>query len=194
MAEGTAFLRKAEIRRKIFHVFGILFLLPLCVFGRKYPLSIPVLLLATFLLELLRMKRKLPESVLRVLDTLARPEERHSFSGSFYYVFGVGLSVLFFGEKPSLAGLLVLAIADTASAIFHARGRIHLFGKSLEGFLVFLVVSWGILSAMGYPLRVSGIVATCVAVVENLKMVNDNLAVPLVTAFLCSVAGLFCFS
>ncbi len=47
---------------------------------------------------------------------------------------------------------------------------------------------------MGYPLRVSGIVAACVAVVENLKMVNDNLAIPLTTAFLCSVAGSFCFS
>ncbi len=194
MAEGTAFLRKVEIRRKIFHVSGILLLLPLCVFGKEYPSLVPALLSATFLFELLRIKRRLPEPVLGFSDALSRPEERYSFSGFLHYIFGVGLSVLFFGKKPSLAGLFVLAMADTAAAIFHARGRMRLFGKSLEGFLVFLAVSWGILRAMGYPSGVAGIVAACVAAVENLKMINDNLAVPLATAFLCSVFGSFCFS
>ncbi len=176
-------LSAREIKRKLFHLTGLsLHPLNIWFYDHRFLLWAGLLFLLT-VIELARRQGKLP-FLNRLFAGLLRPGEDGRLSGTFYYLWGVGLSFLFFPLEYALIGLWVLTLADTASALCgQAVGRLRLGTKTLEGMLAFWLTSLLILKGFGWSWDLRTLfLALFWAGVEMLPGVNDNLVLPLVVA------------
>ncbi|QJA05426.1 hypothetical protein FVE67_00870 [Thermosulfurimonas marina] len=158
---------KRRIARRLFHVSG-LFLYPLSQAGG--PFFWWGLLFGVSVLEFLRLSGRFSR-FFDYFQPLMRPEEKRRPSGTFWYIWGVGLSFLLLPERAAFSGLLVLALADGLAGLFE-RGRLHslvFFGVSL-GVAHFLkgTFSWELILKAGLW-----------TLVEGLPRANDNFTLPL---------------
>ncbi len=161
-----------ELPRKLFHLSGLLFHPLALILGDYRRLFFLSLLLAITLFETLRLTGclRLPGR----LSSLLRESEFRRPTGTFYYLWGVGLSFLLFPLKAALCGLWVLALGDGISGLF-GRGPLH--------HLVFFALSLCVFLFFGLPfggkiLLLSGILT----LIEALPFPDDNLTLPLATA------------
>jgi len=163
-------LRQREGARRLFHLCGLL-LYPLGKLCKAQALFFWTgLICGVTLLEALRLGGK-GRRFFRLFMPLMREEERRRPSGTFWYIWGVGLAFLLFPEKAALSGLVVLALADGLAGLF-PQGKIHsaiFWGTSL---LVATLLrggfSWELLLKAGLW-----------TLVEALPQVNDNFTLPL---------------
>ncbi len=179
----------SELPRRLFHLAGLfLLLVPYYFSETETRIIFLALALGEGLLEVFRLRSpKIGRLWLRWFAPLLRPGEEKKFSGSFFYLWGVALSFLFFDKSCAVSGLLVLAIADPVAGFFHARSRRTFLKKTLAGTLAFFFLSWALLGAFWGPWKALG-AALSAAILENLSPLNDNFLLPLfVSAFLCLV-------
>lgn len=129
----------------------------------------------------------------RHLGHLLRTRERGRLTGATMLAIAYTVTVVLFPGGPALAGIFVAGVADAAAAVAGKRfgRRRYPGGKSLEGSLVFLAVVVPILLLTGLPLAAAAAVALLLTAVEALTLpVDDNLYLPILTAFAVHVAGL----
>jgi len=112
-----------------------------------------------------------------------REKEKPSLMGSTYFLFASILTILLFPKPIAIASLLILILSDTAAALAgRGLGRIHIFKKTLEGTLAFLLSA--LLIVWLYPSldRVWGSMAALgAALIEVLPVpLDDNLTIPLI--------------
>jgi dolichol kinase len=131
----------------------------------------------------------------RIFPALTSPRERNRVASSTWFFAGVALALAFFPRPFAEAGVLVLALADSAASWFGRRyGRRRFGSGSVLGSSVFWVVTMVIL----WP--VAGVLpgltaATAVTLIEAVPWrLDDNLTVPIATAAALALAmGTFGF-
>jgi dolichol kinase len=181
-----------EFRRQALHfLYGILLLL-LAVMGLPWWMYLPLLAVGVLLLKFLP-----PRLLRRLLEPFDRPRVRVPGWGAFTLTAAFPLTLLLFPRTIALPALLVLVIGDAAATIIGVRYGKHALPwndrKSYEGSLSFIVTS--LIAALFFvkPL-VASIAVVVGALAESLpfdhEFLDDNLVIPLLTAFLLFLLGL----
>eukprot|EP01111_Echinosteliopsis_oligospora_P011236 TRINITY_DN3656_c0_g1_i1.p1 TRINITY_DN3656_c0_g1~~TRINITY_DN3656_c0_g1_i1.p1 ORF type:complete len:266 (-),score=31.23 TRINITY_DN3656_c0_g1_i1:50-847(-) len=119
---------------------------------------------------------------------LMREKERHNFTGSFFYLLGSTISVIFFSPPVAVCGILFLIIGDFMAALVGISfGRIKIGRKSLEGsvacfiscFMICLVFLWQV--KWVEQIAFWGALAATLTELLNPSFIDDNLSIPCIS-------------
>lgn len=119
---------------------------------------------------------------------LMREKERNQFTGSFFYMLGSTISVIFFRPPVAVCGILFLIIGDFMAALVGiSYGRIKIGRKSLEGsvacflscFLICLVFLWNV--QWVEQIAFWGALAATLTELLNPSFIDDNLSIPCIS-------------
>lgn len=179
---------KHMILRKLLHftciVIPILYLLT----DKKMALIVTsTFFIAVCIFEILRINGVLK---IALVERHTKEEERKRPLGSFYYVLSSLIAIAFFEKNIAAASLFVLSISDPLASIIGSRfGRVRFLGKSLEGTVTFFFSSFCIFLAFSFSFPIAITCAAISALTElfSSRLIDDNLAVPLVTALTLTV-------
>ena len=184
-----------EIYRKFIHLSSSVMALALWYFGKET--FLPWLIGVAIILPLLDYGRHHIDLLRRIytyfFTIFTRPIEYRNLSGASWVVIGAALTTLIFNENTAIIGLLVLSLADSAAAIIGLKfGKTYLFNKSLEGSAAFFIVAFLIVFYLSPAFFLINLItvsaATAVELFSTARM-NDNLFIPLVTAFILTLGG-----
>lgn len=189
-----------NVGRKWYHVLGGVFLLGIYYLLRPGQAFFLYLLLFLALLSFDLARLRIPafnEWAIGRMDTLLRPGEARTLSGSPSYVAGAALTLFLFDLPVATAAVLFLVFGDVAATIVgESRGRMKFRGKSLEGTLAFVIAGMAAglavrLLGQGVSLPVLTAGAVTAAAVEALtpKRLNDNLTIPIISGMVMTLAG-----
>ena len=186
---------RQEIYRKIIHLSSSVIALALWYFGKET--FLPWLIGIAIMLPLLDYGRHHIDLLRRIYNyfftIFTRPIENRNLSGASWVVIGAALTTLIFNENTAIIGLLVLSLADSAAAIIGLKfGKTHLFNKSLEGSAAFFIVAFLIVFYLSPAFFLINLIAVSAATAVELFStirINDNLFIPLVTAFILTLGG-----
>ena len=186
---------RQEIYRKFIHLSSSVMALALWYFGKET--FLPWLIGVAIILPLLDYGRHHIDLLRRLytyfFTIFTRPIEYRNLSGASWVVIGAALTTLIFNENTAIIGLLVLSLADSAAAIIGLKfGKTYLFNKSLEGSAAFFIVAFLIVFYLSPAFFLINLItvsaATAVELFSTARM-NDNLFIPLVTAFILTLGG-----
>ena len=186
---------RQEIYRKFIHLSSSVMALALWYFGKET--FLPWFIGVAIILPLLDYGRHHIDLLRRIytyfFTIFTRPIEYRNLSGASWVVIGAALTTLIFNEKTAIIGLLVLSLADSAAAIIGLKfGKTYLFNKSLEGSAAFFIVAFLIVFYLSPAFFLINLItvsaATAVELFSTARM-NDNLFIPLVTAFILTLGG-----
>lgn len=144
---------------------------------------------ATF--EFLRITGRLDISLVKKYMQVKASESRKP-TGSFFYLLAAPITILLFTSQQAIASLFIVAVADPLCSLAGLQwGRTKILGKSLEGSSVFFAVSLLILSFFPFPMYVRLIAALGATLTELFtpKWLDDNLSIPIITAFILTLLG-----
>ena len=186
---------RQEIYRKFIHLSSSVMALALWYFGKET--FLPWLIGVAIILPLLDYGRHHIDLLRRIytyfFTIFTRPIEYRNLSGASWVVIGAALTTLIFNEKTAIIGLLVLSLADSAAAIIGLKfGKTYLFNKSLEGSAAFFIVAFLIvfyLSPAFFLINLITVLAATAVELFSTARINDNLFIPLVTAFILTLGG-----
>jgi len=179
----------SEIKRKMFHLLGLLYVAGLYFLPRKLFIGIMLgVLAAEILFELCRLKvPSFNDWLQNNYGGLFRQEEKNQFSGVVWMAGGVLITALLIGPVlPAVTALLFLILGDSAASLVGKRVRGIRWPnspKTLSGSLGCFLVCCGAGLLLLWPqFDWKGILIT--ALVVTLSEVgylplNDNLIVPL---------------
>ena len=138
--------------------------------------------------DLLRIYWKTAEKYfLKIFSVLLREREiKDQLTGATYLFIGMTLAVFLFPKEIAIPVMLLLTIADPVAAIAGKAMPIKkIYGKSVGGFLGFLLCALIIVTiAFGFN-YIGWIVALLAAIVELIPLkINDNLTIPVISGYL----------
>ncbi len=172
-----------ELRRKLFHsCFGLFLILILFFFGRKTLIILLSLLLLCGSIVILWRLRGNQISIIEWFEkTFERKNVKFPGYGAFWFVLGTLLLVLSINHVNEIAaGILTLALGDSAATIFGIKGTHSLpynRCKTIEGsvaFIIFSLPSCVLIGWVGMPL------AFLMSITESLPVpFDDNLLIPI---------------
>ena len=182
-----------EIRRKIFHLYGLIF--PLVYsFIPKTSMNVLLLILTGFTLyaDISRHhNQKIKEVVDKFFSKFLRNKERTGFyklSGASYMALGLLISCLFFSKGLVITSWLILIISDCIAALVGMKYGMPLKnGKSLVGagafFISSVFISTVIYFFVSHPtsfiiIIFSSLMATLAEFYAGQIKINDNLSIP----------------
>ena len=186
---------RQEIYRKFIHLSSSVMALALWYFGKET--FLPWLIGVAIILPLLDYGRHHIDLLRRIYNyyfiIFTRPIEYRNLSGASWVVIGAALTTLTFNENTAIIGLLMLSLADSAAAIIGLKfGKTYLFNKSLEGSAAFFIVAFLIvfyLSPAFFLINLIAVSAVTAVELFSTARMNDNLFIPLVTAFILTLGG-----
>jgi len=160
-----------------------------------FPLSVTALVFISF--DLLRLHVPYLNNLFQnTFDFILRKHEIHSLSGTSWFLLAAIICIIMFPKTAVTLGFLYLAFGDpTASYVGIRWGKRGVGNKTWIGSLGFFVIC----TAIGFPwllalttwrnaLAIAAIPAFISAVVErNLKEMDDNLVIPIITAALIAL-------
>ena len=117
---------------------------------------------------------------------LREREIKDQLTGATYLFIGMTLAVFLFPKEIAIPVMLLLTIADPVAAIAGKAMPIKkIYGKSVGGFLGFLLCALIIVTiAFGFN-YIGWIVALLAAIVELIPLkINDNLTIPVISGYL----------
>ncbi len=185
--------RGAQPMRRLFHAFnGTAVAVFVVVFAPPRTATVGVLgglFLLLLTLDLLRLRSEAAnKAFFRWFGRLASPREASRLASSTWYALGIVLALALFPWPLAISGILVMALADPAASYIGARwGQRSFLGGSVLGFVVFVGVA-GVILGLRHPPTLSIPTALVAALAERRSWpLDDNLAVPLVTAGMLAV-------
>ena len=140
-------------------------------------------------LDLLRLNSESAnKAFFRWFSLLASPREATGLASSTWYALGIVLVLALFPWQAAISGILVMALADPAASYIGKRwGQRPFLDGSVLGFVVFVAVA-GIILGLRHPPGSAIPTALVAALAERRSWpLDDNLAVPLVTAGMLTV-------
>jgi dolichol kinase len=181
-----------ELERKAVHVFAMLipfgcYLLPSTVVMAGL-LTASVVMLA---IEYGRLENRRVANVFkRFFGSVIREHESFSFTGSTFVLVGSLCTYYLFEPKIAAAALSFLLLGDAAAAVVgKAFGSYRLFGKSFEGFVAMLGVSW-LIGIVFVSTTLAAYGAVAAAIIEFLPIpLDDNLRIPLAAGAVMTLIG-----
>ncbi len=197
----------SEHRRQFIHLSGLVFVLAAQILGGLI-ISLYSFMIAFFFLFYsfyLRYEKKKLNRILRKLDELetklrnftfhvARTDEVETkfLSGPFWLFLGFGTTFLIFPLHIASAACAILAIGDVFSNLIGSRfGKTRITGnRTAEGSVAFLVTSF--VTSLFFVSPIAGLIgAFSGTVAEIYGKPNDNLLIPLFSAFFMLLAIIF---
>jgi dolichol kinase len=118
----------------------------------------------------------------KYLGFLTSEKEKRGPTTSLYYAASLLLCVIIFPTYAAIGGVISLAAGDPMAAIVGRRfGKLRIGGKSLEGMLVNMIVTFGLvyIFVRSVPVAAAGAVAGAVAEMLEIPYLDDNITVPL---------------
>ena len=120
----------------------------------------------------------------RFLGSVTRPTEERRPTGATYVFIGAFLAAVLFAPPVAILSMLFMSVGDSTAAFVGRRyGRIPIGNKTLEGtlacFLVCLLLT--LPAGMTLPVAVAGAAAAALTELIPRPLLNDNLAIPLVS-------------
>lgn len=194
---------RAELTRKLLHVSAAAIPAAYTLLPREVMLTfLGVSLIAMIGVEVLRHTHARFTGLFRAtVGFMVRRREWGRLTGSTYVILGAILTIALCPRWAAIAGLLVLAVADTAGALVGLRfGRTRFLDKTHAGSVAFFLAAYVTMLAV-YPDHrgATFAVALVVTLVEALPAyrwgrveLNDNVTIPLVAGLgltLLDVAG-----
>ena len=185
-----------EIYRKILHLFySSSIVLFLWCFGKEAVL--PWFIVIAIILSILDYGRRhivvLNRIFVYLFSIFIRPPEHRILSGASWVVIGAALTTLIFSESAAIIGLLVLGISDSCASLIGIKfGKTQFFKKSLEGSAAFFLSAALIVFTLSPALFAINICAVFFATLVELfstPRLNDNLFIPITTAFILNLGG-----
>jgi len=174
---------KKEERRKGLHVLVGICIVLFLMWDRTITLLLLFALIVLSIPFYLLVKRKEVPLISDALRYFGREEEYGK--GAIYFLAGCFLSIALFENTYSIPGILVLSFGDAFSSLVGLRHGKRGERKTMEGSLVFFLISLSVLLSFFSPWK-AFLVSVVVTVAEYL-LTPDNLFLPSLTAFLCNV-------
>jgi len=169
--------------RKLFHFSGIIIPVIYLLTEKQTALIVTsAIFVVDIVLETLRIKGFMNVAF---IEENMKKEESNRLSGSFFYVLSGLITIIFFKKNIAVSSLFILSIADPLSSLLGSRfGRVRLFGKSLEGSIIFFATSFLILWIFSFsiPIVAAGAIIASLTELFSSRPIDDNLSIPLVTA------------
>jgi dolichol kinase len=169
--------------RKLFHFSGIIIPVIYLLTDKQTALCVAaVIFIVDIVLETLRIKDFMK---IAFIEKNMKKEESNRLSGSFFYVLSSLITIILFEKNIAVSSLFILSVADPLSSLLGSKfGTVRLFGKSLEGTLIFFAASFLILRIFSFsiPITVAGAVIASLTELFSSRFIDDNLSIPLVTA------------
>ncbi len=187
--------KNRELRRKSFHIAGII-LLPISLWNAALvPWLLLLMCLVYWGMEALRASGNPLPVIQNVINSCKRGDrEDHIDPGPFLLAAGVGLPFLFFSVPAAQIGLIQVTLADAAASLvphyLPSSWKLpHAGNKSWTGSLSFFAVAFvGTLFFVGWWQAL--IIAAVGTVLESFPPPHiDNLTVPLGVALFVSLMG-----
>lgn len=193
-----------EIARKILHMCSFLIVIFIWFVDKKTAcFVIGALLLLLFAANTLLLSsrfRFINNLKVKYFSFLLRDDEKHGYISSNWFLLGCFLTVLLFPKYVAMLGITVLIFGDAFAAIIGVRFGKHKFknGKSLEGTIGFITVSYLFLAAFILLLPDTGLSFTAAALIsipivavaeiysKQIK-IDDNLTIPIVFGLLMMI-------
>lgn len=181
-----------EILRKLIH-FGSGIIPILVIFFEKETV-LPILVIFTILfisVDFLKSKINWMFKLYKYFfQSISRKNELYKLTGASWFLLGDVIVLIIFPENIAIFSMLLLSVSDTFAAIFgKIFGNTKLFLKSLEGTFAFFLS--GLIISMFFqdlPLSIRLITVLTATIVEIYSTkINDNLTIPIVSAFVCTL-------
>ncbi|MBZ3936418.1 diacylglycerol/polyprenol kinase family protein [Methanimicrococcus blatticola] len=189
-----------EIARKFLHMCSFLIVIFIYFVDKTTAcIVIGVLLLLLFIGNTIILSTRfkiINDFKVKYFSFLLRDDEKYGYISSNWFLLGCFLSVLLFPQFVAMLAITILIFGDAFAALVGMKFGKHKFknGKSLEGTLGFIVVSYLFLAAFAILLKLdsvfllsAAIAIPIVAVVEIYSKqikIDDNLTIPIVFGFL----------
>ncbi|WNY29075.1 hypothetical protein MmiEs2_12890 [Methanimicrococcus stummii] len=206
MPADEAFQKKYrnEIARKILHMCSFLIVIFIYFANRLTAcIVIGALLALLFIGNTLILSSRftlINDIKVKYFSFLLRDDEKYGYISSNWFLLGCFLSVLLFPKYVAMLGITVLIFGDAFAALIGMRFGKHKFknGKSLEGTLGFIAVSWLFLAGFvlllpdaGTAFAVASLISIPVVAVAEIYSkqikIDDNLVIPIVFGILACV-------
>lgn len=193
-------LLSLEIKRKIFHLGGLIYLAFYLQLGHPTILYWMLPWSALFVaVETARLRSKPVRCFLeKLFSPIIRSKEANTYTGACWTTLGALSAFLFFGYKPQVvnAAIAYMTIGDAVSAVtgkawgrhpYFVMGQKRTWEGSLAGFAAALACGW----FLGLPPIALILGAAAFSVADNIPLPpNDNLWIPLVTGGVLVLTGL----
>ena len=179
-----------EILRKIFHISTCIFPVLLYFYGSQ--LCMPYFFICGVLFisfDIARMKNHHIESIYNYFFSIVTKEyEYKRLTSASYVCLSILFVTFFFDEKIAIASLLLMSLSDPFASVFGRYfGSFKIYEKSLEGSIVFYIISCSVLIALNFSYSISIIVSLFCTVVELLSRkikIDDNFLIPVTASFI----------
>lgn len=186
-----------ELKRKGFHFSGLIIpciyligLTHIDFFTQKIASGVMIFVTSVyFVFECMRLYFPAVNKMFAsIFHGLMREKEKNNFTGTFFYLLGSTISIVFFSPPVAIAAILFLIIGDFMAALIGiSYGRIKIGRKSLEGsiacfascFLICVVMFWHV--KWGEQLAFWGALAASITELLNPSFIDDNLSIPCVS-------------
>jgi len=182
-----------ELKRKLFHIFLIIFPISYCILGKWQSLMIfaPLALVVVGIDFFRQHSPKINQIILLIFGSIMREHEKNSkkLCGLSYVLLAVCINFLLFKKEIVVASFFILAVSDTLAALVGKSIKSEpFFEKSKAGSAAFFISALLVLISCGIYFNtetwfyVFGTFAVfCATMFEarpSLLGVDDNLAIP----------------
>jgi len=175
-----------EILRKLFHLSTCIFPFLLYSYGKEACFPYFLIFLVSFVLfDIGRQKSIFISSVYNYFfSILTRDYEQRKLTGASYVCFSVIVVTFFFDEKIAIASLLIMSIADPCASLFGQYfGQFKIHTKTLEGSIIFFIVSSAILISFSISYMeviIVSLICTIAELFSEKIKIDDNFLIPVI--------------
>ena len=187
---------KQELLRKAIHACNSIIAFSLFFLDQNDVLLIVAI--GTILIVVFDFLRIYTKQVQRIYNFLfkevTRDFESHRLTGASYVMIGALIVLSIFESRICIPALLIMSFSDSAAAIIGKKyGKTKIFNKTLEGSLAFLLTSFVIviffIPDIDFTFSIIAIIASTIVELVPKSNLDDNLLIPIVSAFIISLGG-----
>ena len=187
---------KQELLRKGIHACNSIIAFSLFFLDQNDVLLIVAI--GTILIVVFDFLRIYTKQVQRIYNFLfkevTRDFESHRLTGASYVMIGALIVLSIFESRICIPALLIMSFSDSAAAIIGKKyGKTKIFNKTLEGSLAFLLTSFVIviffIPDIDFTFSIIAIIASTIVELVPKSNLDDNLLIPIVSAFIISLGG-----
>ena len=187
---------KQELLRKAIHACNSIIAFSLFFLDQNDVLLIVAI--GTILIVVFDFLRIYTKQVQRIYNFLfkevTRDFESHRLTGASYVMIGALIVLSIFESRICIPALLIMSFSDSAAAIIGKKyGKTKIFNKTLEGSLAFLLTSFVIviffIPDIDFTFSIIAIIASTIVGLMPKSNLDDNLLIPIVSAFIISLGG-----
>ena len=187
---------KQELLRKGIHACNSIIAFSLFFLDQNDVLLIVAI--GTILIVVFDFLRIYTKQVQRIYNFLfkevTRDFESHRLTGASYVMIGALIVLSIFESRICIPALLIMSFSDSAAAIIGKKyGKTKIFDKTLEGRLAFLLTSFVIviffIPDIDFTFSIIAIIASTIVELVPKSNLDDNLLIPIVSAFIISLGG-----